>query len=110
MSKEKETPNVGFMIGEDYYVEFGDGDFIEEDEEGNMVALVNVYQVEKDGDYSKVESLSDELKEKVEVALSTFLTAALEQSLEEGMNTTEDLDKATDIETIEVNEDDKDDL
>ena len=109
MSKEKETPNVGFMIGEDYYVEFGDGDFIEEDEEGNMVALVNVYQVEKDGDYSKVENLSDELKEKVEVALSTFLTAALE-SLEESIDTKEDFDKATDIDTIEVNEDDKDDL
>ena len=39
----------GFKVG-NYFVSFPEGDFIKEDENGNMYAEVNIYEMTKKGD------------------------------------------------------------
>jgi hypothetical protein len=82
----KEMNNgLGFMVGEDYYVEFAnENDFIEVADDGRLAALVNVYKITASASGGEVreevaeENMSSELQERIEVALSTFLEAAFQ--------------------------------
>lgn len=74
------TQNGGFMIDDQYYVAFEDGDFLEVNEEtGEISALVRVYNV-KNGMDKEVE-MDEELSIKVESALSAFFEKAIEDAM-----------------------------
>jgi hypothetical protein len=71
----------GFKVGE-YFVTFPPGDFIKEDSEGKMYAVVDIYKIEKNNKATKIkqESLSKELEEQINDELNKFLLAALENN------------------------------
>lgn len=76
------TENGGFMIDDQYYVAFEDGDFLEVEESGKIAALVRVYNV-KNGNVSDEVEMTEELMSKVESALTAFLENAIETTMNE---------------------------
>jgi len=70
----------GFKVGE-YFVTFPPGDFIKEDADGKMYAVVDIYKIEKNNKATKVkqDSLTKELEEQINDELNKFLLAALLQ-------------------------------
>jgi hypothetical protein len=109
MSNEKD--NLGFMIGEDIYVEFDMDNMIDEDENGNVFVNTHVYRVvssnegEVDKERVPYDEMSDEVMERVETAVNSFLTAALRRGMEEdGFGGDKELFGDPDVVEIEVDQ------
>jgi hypothetical protein len=108
MDKSKDT--LGFMIGEDIYVEFDMENMVEEDENGNLFVNTHVYRVVESDDGSidreKVpyDEMSDEVMEKVETAVNTFLSEAIRRGIEED-GYGDELFADSDVDEIEVGSD-----
>ena len=68
----------GFKVGE-YFVTFPPGDFIKEDKDGKMYAVVDIYKIEKNNKATKVkqDELSKELEDQINDELNKFLLAAI---------------------------------
>jgi hypothetical protein len=74
---------IGFRVGDDYYVEFADGEFIHEDENGNLFADTLVYKIVNDEkNLINNEEITPELHSEIEVAISAFLESAIRSFLD----------------------------
>lgn len=73
----------GFKVGE-YFVTFPPGDFIKEDEEGKMYAVVDIFKIDRNSKAVKVkqEEISKELEEQINDELNKFLLAAIQNEKE----------------------------
>jgi hypothetical protein len=106
MSNEKD--NLGFMIGEDIYVEFDMDNMIDEDENGNVFVNTHVYRVvsSNEGEAGKervpYDEMSEEVMERVETAVNSFLTAALRRGMEEEGIVIDDAELFDDPDVVEI--------
>ena len=68
----------GFRIGE-YMVCFPPGEFVQEDEKGDMYVLVDIYKIDN-GKATKVnkEGVPEELEEQINAEINRMLLAAIE--------------------------------
>jgi hypothetical protein len=108
MNKNNNT--LGFMIGEDIYVEFDTENMVEEDSDGNLFVNTHVYRVVESDDGSldkeKVpyDEMSEEVMEKVETAVNSFLSEAIRRGIEED-GYGDELFADSDVDEIEVESD-----
>lgn len=104
---DKNNNTLGFMIGEDIYVEFDTENMVEEDSDGNLFVNTHVYRVVESNDGSldkeKVpyDEMSEEVMEKVETAVNTFLSEAIRRGIEED-GYGDELFTDSDVDEIEV--------
>ena len=71
----------GFKIDERYFVEFPPGDFVKENEEGQLYIDVIVYEnVDDEIKRLKSEEISEELTEKINEAINKILMKAVEEA------------------------------
>ncbi len=74
MNDKKETRRDGFRIG-NYFVSFPDGNFIEEDEKGNMYVLADIYRIDDNKNAIKLEK--NEITPEVEQLISEEINRLL---------------------------------
>jgi hypothetical protein len=78
----------GFRVGE-YLIAFPPGDFVQEDENGEMFLLVDIYKIDNvTGESTKInkDGMPPELEEQINEELNKILLAAIE--MEENKNAT----------------------
>ena len=68
----------GFKVG-GYMICFPPGEFVQEDEKGNMYVLVDIYKID-DGKAKKVnrDGVPEELEEQINAEINRMLLAAIE--------------------------------
>ena len=85
--KENAGNLAGFKVGE-YFVTIPPGDFIKEDKNGMMYAVLEIYKIDSDNKATKVrqDSLPKEVEEQISEELHKFLYAAIENEDTTGIN------------------------
>jgi hypothetical protein len=84
--KKVEDLKEGFRVG-DYFCTFPPGEFIKEDEDGNMFAMVDIFKIDQEGRATKVNgALTPELEDAIGEELNRLLTQALELAEKENIN------------------------
>jgi hypothetical protein len=75
MSKAK----PGFRVGQ-YFCSFPEGEFIKEDEDGNLFVMVDIFKINKDDSVEKIQQseLTPDVEEQINSAINTMLLEALE--------------------------------
>lgn len=77
------TPDInkldGFRVG-DYFVSFPPGDFIKEDDNGNMYAEVEIYNLRKDGQAEKLSK--DKISPEIDKIISEELNKLIQEALQ----------------------------
>lgn len=68
----------GFRVGE-YFVTFPPGDFIKEDKDGKLYALVDIFKIDSNNKAVKLnqKSISKELEDQINEEINKFLYAAM---------------------------------
>jgi len=77
----------GFRVG-DYFISFPEDEFVKEDSEGNMYAILEIYKLGKDNEAIKVPNseVTPELEEQISIELNKMLMSALEEVEKEANN------------------------
>jgi hypothetical protein len=77
---DKSTLQDGFTIG-NYFVSFPPGDFVQEDADGNLFVLVDIYQIQGDNSVIKVNNkdVPPELEEQINEQINKFLMDMLDR-------------------------------
>lgn len=77
----------GFKVGE-YFVTIPPGDFIKEDKNGKMYAVLEIYKIDKDNKATLVKQndIPKEVEEQISEELYKFIYAALEEDKNTGIN------------------------
>jgi hypothetical protein len=77
----------GFRIG-DHFISFPENEFIKEDSDGNMYAILEIYKIGKDNEAVRVENseVTPELEEQISEEINKMLLSALEREKEEKKN------------------------
>lgn len=77
------TPDInkldGFRVG-NYFVCFPPGDFIKEDDNGNMYAEVEIYNLRKDGQAEKLSK--DKISPEIDSIISEELNKLIQEALQ----------------------------
>ena len=68
----------GFRVGQ-YFCSFPEGEFIKEDESGNLFVLVDIFKINKDDSVVKVQQdeLTPDIEEQINDAINKMLLEAL---------------------------------
>lgn len=70
----------GFRIGE-YFISFPPGNFVHEDENGEVYLDVDIFKIDKDGNLHKSnKEVTPELQEAINEEINRMLTAAIEEA------------------------------
>lgn len=81
MEQNDQVKREGFRI-DDYFISFpSDKDFITEDENGMMSILVDIYQIDKDNNLTKITDnfVTPELETKIQAFINNVLLEAIEE-------------------------------
>jgi hypothetical protein len=75
-----ENKILGFKI-DDYFVSFPEGEIINEEEDGQMSIIVDIYKMDKDNNRVSVpkHEITEDLELKIAAHINQILTTALEQ-------------------------------
>lgn len=77
------TPDINKLDGfrvKDYFVSFPPGDFIKEDDNGNMYAEVEIYNLRKDGQAEKLSK--DKISPEIDKIISEELNKLIQEALQ----------------------------
>jgi transaldolase len=74
---KKQDLKEGFRVGE-YFVTFPPGDFIHEDQDGNMSIDLDIYKIDKENAYKVNGQVTPELEQQISEELHKMLNAAIE--------------------------------
>ena len=74
---KKEDLREGFRVGE-YFITFPPGDFVHEDDKGDMYIDVDVYKMDKDRLYKVNGKLTPEVEQMINEEINRMLTSAID--------------------------------
>lgn len=80
----EEMRRDGFKV-DDYFVSFPPGDFVQEDESGNLSVLVDIFKIDSNNKMQKTtsEEITPELETKIGAYINEILVRAIEDAEKE---------------------------